>query len=503
MSRSRSRDRSQTSNGNEKRSPSQNSKERKRSHSDSKSSGRKKSSGSGGRQDRQRHRGSYRHYHRRDRYKSHSYRYSSSDSSSSSSSEDDEPQVDSTAFSKDQRTVFVTQLVMRATEKDIRRYFRRKVGCKVKEVILLRDKRTGNHKGCAYVQLGRIEDVNKAVAVAGQPPDFQRFPILVKASEAEKNYLIPASASVVTASMMGTSSSLAPMVDKEGKTIESQKVYVGGLDASVSEEHLFALFSQFGQLEKVSMQMDPSTSSSKGYAFLSFRDPKDANLAIQTMSNQALVGRLMKTGWASQTSSVPGVEIVKSDEFPPDAKNRAQKAIAVLAQLMGSGVSATDVSETAEKAIDAALGSSSSDNKTTSTTPSVAEARSIMARATAAAATVPDAPATHTSAATDRAKEVGGDKPTRFLLIHNMFDKDDETDEGWEKDIKEDFVDEASKFGKVLEVQVMSQEAGGRLYATFEAEEAAEQCAKNLAGRWFDKRQLRVDYISESDLPKK
>ena len=47
----------------------------------------------------------------------------------------------------------------------------------------------------------------------------------------------------------------------------------------------------------------------------------------------------------------------------------------------------------------------------------------------------------------------------------------------------------------------MTQEVGGKIYAAFEKVEAAEACANNLAGRWFDKRQLRVDYIQESDFP--
>ena len=92
------------------------------------------------------------------------------------------------AYSKDQRTVFVQQLVQRTTERELKKYFR-KQELKVNEVILLRDKRTGRHKGCAYVEMRRMEDVPKAVALSNQVPSFQRFPILVKASEAEKNYL--------------------------------------------------------------------------------------------------------------------------------------------------------------------------------------------------------------------------------------------------------------------------------------------------------------------------
>jgi RNA-binding protein 39 len=485
----------------------------------------RKRSGSGGHSAsgrKRKHRGTYkdrdrRRYHHHSRrsksYTSDSYSGSSSSSSSSEDEKDHANGEDST-FSKDQRTVFVSQLVMRATESDIRRYFKKKVGCKVKEVILLRDKRTGSHKGYAYIQMGRIEDVKKAVGVAGQPPDFQRFPILVKASESEKNYVIPASSSVVTALMMGTTGTSSPMLSKEGKMLESQKVYVGGLDPSVSEEHIFALFSQFGQLEKVSMQMDPSTNSSRGYAFLSFRDPKEANLAIQTMSNQVLAGRPMKTGWANQTSSVPGVEVVTSEGFPENANVRAQKSLAVLAQLMGSSetsvaanaaFSTATTSSAAEKALDAAMGVPRSEAKaqTFSATPTVAEARANLVAEQAAVAQAANIQTQLLTHVTEQAKIIGGqDKPTKNILVHNMFDKDTEEGADWPKEVKEEFEEECTKFGKINSVTVMSEEPGGKIYASFDTVEAASSCATNLAGRWFDKRQLRVDFLEESEMPK-
>lgn len=150
---------------------------------------------------------------------------------------------------------------MRTTAKEVRHYFRRKVGAKVKDVSFLEDKRTGKHKGCAYVELKTMEDVGKALGASGQPPDFQRFPILVKPSEAEKNYLIPASSVTVTSNMMGGSSSKrkAPLIGPNGQPIEAQRVYVGNLDQVITQEHLFKLFSQFGELYKVQLQMEPTS----------------------------------------------------------------------------------------------------------------------------------------------------------------------------------------------------------------------------------------------------
>lgn len=195
------------------------------------------------------------------------------------------------SLTKDQRTVFVSQLVMRATDSDLRRYFRKTVGCKLNEIEMLRDKRTGRHKGCAYIEMRSMDDVARAVAVNGAAPDFQKFPILVKASEAEKNYVVPKE--TLTASMMGRTVAKQTLVDEKGIPYESQKVYVGNLDPRVTQEQLFQLFCCFGTLDKVQIQTDALTGISRGFAFLSFVDPKDGNLAIQTMAGQLLGGRAM------------------------------------------------------------------------------------------------------------------------------------------------------------------------------------------------------------------
>lgn len=172
---------------------------------------------------------------------------------------------------------------MKADEYDIRRYFKREVGVKVNDVILLRDKRTGRHKGIAYVELCNLEDVDTALEASGKTPDFQRFPILVKRTEAEKN--------VAGMSVTASSDSTYYQLTADGKRIEAQKVYVGSIDRAVTQAQLYSLFSQFGKLDNVLLQMDMATGISKGFAFLSYPDPKDANLAIQTMSGQMLAGR--------------------------------------------------------------------------------------------------------------------------------------------------------------------------------------------------------------------
>lgn len=106
------------------------------------------------------------------------------------------------------------------------------------------------------------------------------------------------------------------------------------------------------------------------------------------------------------------------------------------------------------------------------------------------------APITTAPAAAADAKVIGrAENPSQHILVHNMFDRDEETDEGWEEDIKLDFEEECAQYGKITNVIVMSKDTGGKIYSSFDSVEGATNCAKNLAGRWFDKRQLRVEFV--------
>ena len=81
-------------------------------------------------------------------------------------------------LTKDQRTVFVSQLVMKADERAVRKYFE-KIG-KVKQVIMIRDKYTNRHKGFSYVEMKDLDSIPLVLMVNNAVPDFQKFPILIK-----------------------------------------------------------------------------------------------------------------------------------------------------------------------------------------------------------------------------------------------------------------------------------------------------------------------------------
>ena len=161
-------------------------------------------------------------------------------------------------LTRDARTVFVQQLVVRASERDVREYFEQ-VG-PVSDVRLIRDRASGRSKGFGYVEFEDLEAVPKALLLNGQIMCMKHrgctcsgFPVSVKPSQAEKNYAAMAEAA-------GGSTSAA--------TLE-KRVYIGNLSPAISEGDLKALATIIGVPDKVFLIRD-SKGVSRGYAYIQF-----------------------------------------------------------------------------------------------------------------------------------------------------------------------------------------------------------------------------------------
>jgi len=55
---------------------------------------------------------------------------------------------------------------------------------------------------------------------------------------------------------------------------DERKLFVGGLTRNTTESELKDYFSKFGEIESVSIKMDPYTGMSRGFAFMVFQNPK-------------------------------------------------------------------------------------------------------------------------------------------------------------------------------------------------------------------------------------
>ncbi|MFZ2095692.1 MAG: RNA-binding protein [Anaerolineales bacterium] len=76
------------------------------------------------------------------------------------------------------------------------------------------------------------------------------------------------------------------------------KLYVGNLPFSTTEEDLRDLFSQAGTIVSVSLIKDRETGRSRGFAFVEFGSQAEAEKAVSLFNNTPLDNRTLKVNLA-------------------------------------------------------------------------------------------------------------------------------------------------------------------------------------------------------------
>ena len=78
----------------------------------------------------------------------------------------------------------------------------------------------------------------------------------------------------------------------------STKIYVGNLNYATSEDTLKSAFTQFGEVDSVSVIRVRFTQQSKGFAFVEMQDDKCAQSAISALNGKELDGRKVRVNIA-------------------------------------------------------------------------------------------------------------------------------------------------------------------------------------------------------------
>lgn len=71
----------------------------------------------------------------------------------------------------------------------------------------------------------------------------------------------------------------------------SNRIYVGGLPFSTTEQELTDLFSQYGAVESVRVITDKFTGQSRGFGFVEMKNPEEAQKAIAALNGTQLGSR--------------------------------------------------------------------------------------------------------------------------------------------------------------------------------------------------------------------
>ena len=72
---------------------------------------------------------------------------------------------------------------------------------------------------------------------------------------------------------------------------EKNKLYVGNLSYSVTDESLAELFASFGEVTEAKVIIDKFSGRSKGFGFVTMADEKAAEKAIAEMNGKEVDGR--------------------------------------------------------------------------------------------------------------------------------------------------------------------------------------------------------------------
>ena len=84
------------------------------------------------------------------------------------------------------------------------------------------------------------------------------------------------------------------------------KIYVGNLSYSVTEDNLRELFSNSGQITDVVIPKDRETGKVRGFAFVTFETQAQAQQAVNTLNGQEFQGRTLKINIARERESGGG-----------------------------------------------------------------------------------------------------------------------------------------------------------------------------------------------------
>jgi len=338
------------------------------------------------------------------------------------------------------RTLIVTALQAKATEKDIKKFFGSI--CEVKDVELLRDSRSRKSKGIAYVELETLEDRDIALQLNQKPFIFrdgrEGFPCTVKPSEIEKNV-----SHKIEKQREGIAS-------QRSTAISSRRIIVSNIPLDYQQTDVKKLCDKFGTILSVELPRNSASGASKGFSLVEFDRIGSAQDAIRKLEGCFVSGQRLQVKATKERREDPSSSF--SAGWKLDDEDLSKKG----------GVSLST------------------------------EARmSLMSKLAG-------------GAGNDLIKNVasaGKQQKGRCILVSNMFNPAEETDEGWEEDIREETVEECNKFGKVFLCKVDQKSLEGKVFIEFDSEEGAQRAFSKLNGRWFDKRQLAVQFISKDDFP--
>lgn len=315
----------------------------------------------------------------------------------------------------------------------------------VRDVQLIFDKQR-KFKGMAYIEFYQKTSVPSALKLTGQL--FQGRPLTIENADNERN-----------ASLVGMASA-APSDAPSGQLL---RLYVGNLDYGITQEDLRQLLLQFGPVESVRLQTEP-TGKSKGHAFVQFYQKEHALAAFHKLNTITLCNRQIRCDFTKDARA-------RDPDLPPSPPltGRTTHHYTSDGTLVGpsSHLSLANGSGATSSAPQPQGDISLLDDDSKATSQNMHSLIQRLAASTSGAITTANvsqpAPASTTLAmppaamlipTIDKSTLPSPGVPSAALCLKNMFDPSTETDPNFDKEIQEDVASEAINFGRLEHIFV-------------------------------------------------
>ncbi|KRZ14617.1 RNA-binding protein 39 [Trichinella zimbabwensis] len=361
---------------------------------------------------------------------------------------------------RDARTVFCMQLARSIRPRDLEEFFSEVA--KVRDVRIITDSKTRRSKGIAYVEFWDLDSVPLALSLHGKR--LLGAPIVVQPTQSEKNRM--ASAMLATAFTQNR----GPM-----------KLYVGSLHFNITEEMLRGIFEPFGKIESIQLLKDPETSRSRGYGFITFYNSEDAKRAMEQLNGFELAGRPMKVGHVTEHQNSLFQPSLDSDELDRSGIDLGTTGrLQLMAKLAeGTGM---ELPQVAKQML------SAQPQQHQHTLPGLQVQQQQQQHKQQQQ---PQQQQQHEQQQLASQQLIA----TQCFMLSNMFNPMAESDPDWDREIRDDVIDECNKHQGVVHIFVDKASADGNVYVKCPTVAAAVAAVNSLHGRYFAGNVITANYV--------
>ena len=209
---------------------------------------------------------------------------------------------------RSKRIVFAYSIPVNATMDEMYKFFGR--AGRVRDIRLISDRHTKRSKGMGYIEYESEVSVSKALGLSGQT--LNSLPVIIMIPSNTNN---GARQQQQQQQQQGGGGG-GPDNGNGGNGYDNgngsggaaARIYVGNLSQGVTAEDLHELFGVFGEVVDVAMPVNIAMKRSCGYAFVQYKDPAAATMAITQANLVELAGYPMRLGYVLDTQQAQAID---------------------------------------------------------------------------------------------------------------------------------------------------------------------------------------------------